>query len=234
MEIETLDALDAALARDSPLGGLRLQGLDLRRPCRRPPAPHRPRGAGGARRAADPRARRTTCEPRRALIFPTDPHAPVDPYRATLYPPQELYAGLATTATPATPDARAYRWSRDAATRSDAFVTLLRAIHDDSITDALDEFVAGRPVVGVMGGHALERGTRPYADAAHLGRDARPGRARRRDRRRARRDGGGQPGRPAPRRRPASRGPGAAGRGAVVPARRHGRGPRWRWRCATI
>ena len=48
-------------------------------------------------------------------------------------------------------------------------MTLLRAIHDDSMSDALDELVAGRSVVGVMGGHALERGTAPYADAAQLG-----------------------------------------------------------------
>ena len=48
-------------------------------------------------------------------------------------------------------------------------MTLLRAIHDDSMSDALDELVAGRSVVGVMGGHALERGTPPYADAAQLG-----------------------------------------------------------------
>ena len=53
--------------------------------------------------------------------------------------------------------------------RHDAFVTLLRAIHDDSVTDALTEFIAGRPVVGVMGGHALPRGSQGYAAAALLG-----------------------------------------------------------------
>jgi len=54
------------------------------------------------------------------------------------------YAGLADHGYAGTPDALAYRWSRDASTRSDAFVTLLRAIHDDSMSDALDELVAGR------------------------------------------------------------------------------------------
>ena len=48
-------------------------------------------------------------------------------------------------------------------------MTLLRAIHDDSMSDALDELVAGRSVVGVMGGHATPRGTPPYAAAALLG-----------------------------------------------------------------
>ena len=48
-------------------------------------------------------------------------------------------------------------------------MTLLRAIHDDSMSDALDELVDGRSVVGVMGGHATPRGTPPYAAAASLG-----------------------------------------------------------------
>ena len=105
----------------------------------------------------------------RALIFPTDPAAPVDPYRATLYSPDELYAGLAQHGYEATPDFLAYQWMLDAAVHRDAFVTLLRAIHDDSMTDALDELTEGRPVVGVMGGHDLGRGTSGYAAAARLG-----------------------------------------------------------------
>ena len=56
-----------------------------------------------------------------ALIFPTDPHAPVNPYRATLYQPHELYAGIAEHGYEATPDARAYHWSRDASLHHDAF-----------------------------------------------------------------------------------------------------------------
>ena len=43
------------------------------------------------------------------------------------------------------------------------------AIHDDSVTDELDEFVQGRSVVGIMGGHALQRGLPAYAAAAGLG-----------------------------------------------------------------
>ena len=68
-----------------------------------------------------------------------------------------------------TPDSQAYTWSRDAREAHDAYATLLRAIHDDSITDALDEWVVGRRVVGVMGGHAAERGSKEYAVAARLG-----------------------------------------------------------------
>jgi predicted Rossmann-fold nucleotide-binding protein len=39
------------------------------------------------------------------------------------------------------------------------------------MSDALAELTAGRPVVGVMGGHAVARGTPRYAGAAALGRE---------------------------------------------------------------
>lgn len=48
---------------------------------------------------------------------------------------------------------------------------MLRAVHDDSISDALDELLAGARVVGVMGGHAMRRGTEAYEGAARLGRE---------------------------------------------------------------
>ena len=150
MEIESLDALDRALARSAPLAGLRLQGLDLRGRAAALLARTDLEGLVvlGGQLTPELEHHLRRC---RALIFPNDPHAPVDPYRATLYRPEELYAGLADAGYAGTPDARAYRWSRDASTRSDVFVTLLRAIHDDSMSDALDELVAGRSVVGRHG-----------------------------------------------------------------------------------
>jgi predicted Rossmann-fold nucleotide-binding protein len=48
---------------------------------------------------------------------------------------------------------------------------MLRAIHDDSVSDALDELLVGTRVVGVMGGHAMARGTEAYEGAARLGRE---------------------------------------------------------------
>jgi predicted Rossmann-fold nucleotide-binding protein len=169
-EIETLRALERALRDRIPLSGLRLQDLDL--------TGHEDELLGrtdvggmvvlGGRLSP---ALEAHLRAHHALIFPTDPHAPVSPYRATLYQPHELYAGLERHGYEATPDALAYHWSRDASDRHDAFVTLLRAIHDDSLTDALTEFIGERPVVGVMGGHALARGTRGYAVAARLGHD---------------------------------------------------------------
>ncbi len=88
---------------------------------------------------------------------------PIDPYRSTLYSPADLYD---TSPYEDTVDARAYAWSRGRRTPDHA---LAMALHDHSIDGALTEWVARRRVVGVMGGHALERGSQAYADAARLG-----------------------------------------------------------------
>lgn len=167
-EIESLPALHAALGSGGSLCGLRLQDLDLTGHEEALLARTDLEGMvvlGGR----IPPALDAHLRTHGALVFPTDARAPVNPYRATLYQPHELYAGLAAHGYDATPDARAHRWSRRGGDRHDAFVTLLRAIHDDSVSDALDEVVHGRSTVGVMGGHALARGTARYAGAADLG-----------------------------------------------------------------
>ncbi|MEI2827095.1 MAG: Rossmann fold nucleotide-binding protein [Dermatophilaceae bacterium] len=105
-----------------------------------------------------------------AIVFPSDPQAPVNVYRARTYTADELYAGLAREEGYAgTPDGRAYAWTLDRRSGRDAYATMLRAIHDESITDALDDELDGLPVVGVMGGHAAHRGSTVYAAAARLG-----------------------------------------------------------------
>jgi predicted Rossmann-fold nucleotide-binding protein len=106
-----------------------------------------------------------------AVVFPDVPDAPVDAYRTSLYAPRELYGELAErtgAAYETTLDARVYAWSQcPSAPTTDA---VARALHDASILTALDEAIAGERVVGVMGGHAIGRGDRPYRDAAELGR----------------------------------------------------------------
>lgn len=104
-----------------------------------------------------------------AVVFPTDPSAPVRPYRGSLYTAAELYEGLVEHGYEHTPDARAYAWAEDAELRHDAYVTLLRAIHDDAMSDALAALTLDRSPVGVMGGHAWSRGSAAYAGAARLG-----------------------------------------------------------------
>ncbi len=167
-EIETLAALDAALDAGTSLRGLRLQDLDLTdrldRLLRRDDVEGLVVLGGRLPDGLEHHLREHG-----ALVFPTDPRAPVDPYRAILYSADELYDGLRETGYESTPDARAYRWSRDASVGHDAFVTLLRAVHDDSVGDALTDVLGASPVVGVMGGHALERTDPVFARAAALG-----------------------------------------------------------------
>jgi predicted Rossmann-fold nucleotide-binding protein len=112
---------------------------------------------------------------RGALIFPRLEGIPFNPYRAGLYSPQELYTGLADSPYEDLPDARIYQWSIDPRLRHRLDATLASALHDHAIGDALDELSrqegwAGRKMVGVMGGHAAQRGSTDYAQAAMLGR----------------------------------------------------------------
>jgi predicted Rossmann-fold nucleotide-binding protein len=112
---------------------------------------------------------------RGALIFPKLNGVPFDPYRAGLYTPQELYAGLEQAPYEELPDARVYHWSIRPGQRHRLEATLASALHDHAIGDALDEFMrpelgAGRTTVGVMGGHTARRGTPDFAQAAELGR----------------------------------------------------------------
>jgi predicted Rossmann-fold nucleotide-binding protein len=88
---------------------------------------------------------------------------PVDPYRSTLYTPTELYD---VTPYADSLDARAYAWSREPPTPRAA---LAQALHDHAIDQALMTWMSGRHLVGVMGGHALDRSSPGYADAARLG-----------------------------------------------------------------
>jgi predicted Rossmann-fold nucleotide-binding protein len=167
-EIESIEQLDAALAESSSLSGLRIQGVDLS-PREEQLLACDPAGAvvlgGVLTDRLDEHLRHGG-----ALVFPAVTDAPIDPYRSHLYDARELYAGLAEGGYDATPDAKAYAWFREETAAGDVFATLLRAIHDDSMGDALDELCAGRRVVGVMGGHEVERGESAYRSAARLGR----------------------------------------------------------------
>jgi predicted Rossmann-fold nucleotide-binding protein len=91
------------------------------------------------------------------------PGIPVDTYRAELYSPRDLYDAPRYDDTL---DARAYAWSRSGRTPDDA---LAKALHDHHMGEALTAWVRGRDIVGVMGGHAIERSSTTYADAARLG-----------------------------------------------------------------
>ncbi|MFI1926900.1 MULTISPECIES: LOG family protein [unclassified Streptomyces] len=105
-----------------------------------------------------------------ALVFPPVPGLSFDPYRGFVYTPDELFASL-DEGYEATPDALTYAWFQRTKADGDIFGSMLRSIHDDAVSDALDELLVGERVVGVMGGHAMARGTEAYAGAARLGRE---------------------------------------------------------------
>ncbi|WP_221934951.1 LOG family protein [Georgenia yuyongxinii] len=163
VEVESLADFDQRVGAGAEvMAGWHLQSVDLRE---RGPVLRRldPAGAlflGCGLEPVDEQSLRA----RGALVFPEVPDAPVRQYRASLYTPGELYdrlaAGYHTTL-----DARVYGWSKQP---PDLDRSLAKALHDHSIDDALHEFAAGRRLVGVMGGHALARGSAPYAAAAHL------------------------------------------------------------------
>lgn len=101
---------------------------------------------------------------RGGIVLPSVPGVPIDPYRSSLYTARELFDAASY---PASLDARAYAWSRE---QGDQESMLARALHDHAIDQALVDWVRPRHLVGVMGGHGLQRDDPAYADAARLGR----------------------------------------------------------------
>ncbi|MFD3512229.1 LOG family protein [Streptomyces sp. NPDC058657] len=166
-EIETLAEFDRVTAQ-GPLAGYRIQSVDLT--ARTPVLLST--GAAEAVFLGCPMEEEAAAKVRAdgALVFPPVPGLPFDPYRGLLYSPGHLFEGLADGGYDTTPDACGYAWFERTKADGDIFASMLRSIHDDAISDALDEHLTGAPVVGVMGGHAMARGTDAYAGAARLGR----------------------------------------------------------------
>ena len=107
---------------------------------------------------------------RGALVLPQLDGVPFATYRNGLHNAEELFAGL-DHGYEATPDAEIYAWTRSAAATT-LPGTLAQTLHDHSVTDALDELVEHIDpgnCIGIMGGHAIERGTETFAQAAVLG-----------------------------------------------------------------
>ncbi|MCP9209424.1 LOG family protein [Streptomyces sp. NEAU-Y11] len=166
-EIESLEEFDRVVARGT-LAGFRVQSVDL---TDRTSALLSTKSAEAVFLGCpmDPEAA-AKVRAGGALVFPPVPDLPFDPYRGTLYSAAELFEGLAAEGYEGTPDALAYTWFQRTKADGDIFGSMLRAVHDDAVSDALDELLVGTPVVGVMGGHALERGSDGFAGAARLGR----------------------------------------------------------------
>ncbi len=107
---------------------------------------------------------------RGATVMSVNRDLPFRPFRSTLYTPEKLFAGF----DPKDPctycqtlDAQSYRYWKETGMGEPKFVgdAIMRSIHDLSISDALGHFLEDRaeqPVVAIMGGHSLLRGSPTY------------------------------------------------------------------------
>lgn len=174
-EIESLADFDAAIGGTGDLNGWFVQSVDL---TERGDTLRRVDVTGavflGCTFSAGTEA---SLRARGALLFPTLPDLPFDPYRSDLYDADELYSDGRVGLLDGTPyqrchDAEVYAWTRRTHLRRRLDSSLAVALHDHAITDALDEATAHTDrddIIGVMGGHALQRGTGEYRAAAELG-----------------------------------------------------------------
>lgn len=97
------------------------------------------------------------------LVFRPPSEVPFKPYRASLYTPEELFAGFDPdddSSYASTPDETIYQYCQTH--RDTVLDSLAMRLHDHAITDALDDFIVGREVVAIMGGHSLARTSPQY------------------------------------------------------------------------
>ncbi len=164
-ELESFDAVLAFVKRHGSLSNAYIQGVDLS-VC---PVQLDDVAVTNAvfLGCAMPRATEERLIARGALVFPQLPDLPFDPYRPTLYTPEDLFTHI-DQGYARTPDATIYRWWKHIGRRRDLVSELAMTLHDHSISDALDDL---DPVnaVGVMGGHQMARDTDAYRQAAVLG-----------------------------------------------------------------
>jgi len=101
-----------------------------------------------------------------------------DPLPRTTYSPADLFAGFDprdAQSFAATRDFEIYReyMASGKYAPNDYFTAMMQAMHDNSVTQALRDFLSStdaRPV-GVMGGHKLLRGSEAYRNVAYLSRE---------------------------------------------------------------
>lgn len=113
---------------------------------------------------------------RGAILFPTSVFADClfDPYPSGLYTPSKLILDSYRIGEPGsasrTLDARIYRQYKGSggAATSDFLISLARRLHDHGMADATAEFIEGKRVVAMMGGHGLSRATPMYATVASM------------------------------------------------------------------
>lgn len=167
IEIDSVAALEAHLATGKPMGNVVVQGLDLTHMADALEAKSLVGTVFLGTQLAQSTYEKACADG--AVIFRPPLDTPFSPYRSKLYDAAELFAGFdpADPATyGATLDERVYRYTRDPEVRSDILHSLACRLHDHGITDALEEKIAGRRVVAIMGAHGLERTAQQYREVA--------------------------------------------------------------------
>lgn len=97
-------------------------------------------------------------------------------HRARLYNREELFRGFEMNSAggyKSTYDYQIYKEYLEGGMEnpSDILISLMRRLHDHSITDALMEAIEGRKVVAIMGGHSMERSDSFYLKIAKISRE---------------------------------------------------------------
>lgn len=109
-----------------------------------------------------------------ATIFPEVPDTPFKKYRGLLYTPEELQGDYVLgdeSSYDDTVDGSIYNhFMKLGPNPDDVLESLTRRLHDMAITDALQEFIAGKRIVAIMGGHSMLRSDPLYGEVAKLGR----------------------------------------------------------------
>jgi len=110
------------------------------------------------------------------ILLPTLPELPFNPFRASLYSPEELLGDYQigdADSYAQTLDGKIYDQFVDSgmADATDIYITLSRRLHDHGITDALHEYLPKRKVVAIMGGHSMLRSDPTYLEVARLSRE---------------------------------------------------------------
>ncbi len=168
IELETLDEFDAHVGSTASLVGAFVQSVDL---TRRSSVLRQTEVAGALFLGCGLRPADASWLARAgALVFPRLPDLPFDPYRPAMYSPDELYRGL-EHGYPATKDAAILAWSRQQLHPGELGADLAVTLHDHAISEALGEAVAQvdpARIVGIMGGHAQQRGSAAYRASAQL------------------------------------------------------------------
>ena len=109
------------------------------------------------------------------FVIPRNQAHVFETHRSKLYSPEELFLGFDLEDEDGyhhTYDYQIYRQYLDQGKDNPSSIqtSLLRRLHDHSITDAIREAIAGRKVVAVMGGHGMERQDPYYLKVARLSR----------------------------------------------------------------